>query len=66
MSYIKLTWKCKKCGDIQVSYSNRRHDMQICKCGHSGVDLEKWYSRYMGSVEELKREEVDEQTETLK
>mgnify|MGYP006910662831 CR=1 FL=1 len=56
MEYVKLTWKCKKCGDIQISYSNRRHDMQVCKCGCSGVDLEEGYQRNMGSIEEIKRE----------
>jgi len=62
----KLIWKCKKCGDVQTSYSNRRHDMQMCKCGQSGVDLEEWYQRNIGSIEEVSREEIGYNTDNAK
>jgi len=58
MKYIKLTWKCAECGDVVTSYSNRRHDMNFCKCGLSGVDLEEWYQRNIGKIIEIKREEI--------
>ena len=49
----RLIWKCQECSDIVVSYSHLRHDMNICECGVSGVDLEDGYGRFMGVVEEL-------------
>jgi hypothetical protein len=52
---IHLTWSCGICNDVVESYSNRRHDMNMCKCGKSGVDLELWHQRNMGEVKELKR-----------
>ena len=58
MTHVKITWKCKECGDIQTSYSNRRHDMQMCKCGFSGMDLEEHYTRVIGGIEIIKREVI--------
>lgn len=55
---IKLTWKCGKCGDIVESYSFKRWDMDVCKCGESGIDLEDWYQRNFGCPVEIKREEI--------
>ena len=57
MKQIKLTWKCVKCNDIVISYSDVRHNINFCKCGESGVDLEEWYQRNTGNIKELKREE---------
>jgi hypothetical protein len=54
----KLTWRCEICGDTVESYSDKRHDMNTCKCGKSAVDLEDWYQRNMGKVKELKREKI--------
>lgn len=54
-----LKWKCTKCGDVQKSYSDRRWDMNMCKCGESGVDLEEGYSRYLGHVKVLKITQED-------
>ena len=53
---IKLTWQCGYCNDTVISYSNRRHDMNYCKCGKSAVDLEEWYQRNAGSIKEISRE----------
>ena len=53
---IKLTWECGECGDVKVSYSNRRHDMNYCGCGKSAVDLEEYYQRSMGVVKSISRE----------
>lgn len=56
----KLTWQCNRCKDIVISYSNIRWNMDGCKCGQSGVDLERWYQRNFGYVKELKREIIDD------
>lgn len=60
MIVIQLIWKCKKCGDILVSRSDKRHDMNVCKCGQSGVDLEQWYQRNMGSIEPLNEKKIED------
>lgn len=43
-----VTWKCLDCGDIKVSNSHRRHQMDMCGCGRSGLDLEEEYARMCG------------------
>jgi hypothetical protein len=53
---VKITWQCKKCNDIVISYSNLRHNMNFCKCGESAVDLEESYQRTVGDIIELKKE----------
>jgi len=58
--YKKITWKCGVCDSIQESYSNRRWDMDICKCGQSGMDLEESYSRQMGEIIIVKEEILEE------
>ena len=58
--YKKITWKCGKCDSIQESFSNRRWDMDMCECGHSGLDLEEYYSRSLGSVIIIKEEILEE------
>ena len=55
---IRLVWKCELCGDIVVSYSHLRHDMNICSCGKSGVDLEEYYQRNMGKITEISRKNI--------
>lgn len=57
---IRVTWKCGKCGSIQESYSHKRWEMDVCECGHSGYDLEPWYSRTMGNVIIIKEEVLKE------
>lgn len=37
----RLIWQCNQCDDIIVSHSHRRHEMNFCKCGKTGVDLEE-------------------------
>jgi len=54
---IRLTWKCNYCNDVVISYSNLRHDMNMCDCGKSGVDLEEGYQRNMGDIQEISRKE---------
>lgn len=58
MKGTKITWKCKKCEDVRESYSWKRWEMDICRCGESGIDLEEWYMRSMGCPEIIKREET--------
>lgn len=62
----RLIWRCKSCGEIVLSYSNLRHDMNICDCGKSGVDYEEWYTRAFGSVEVLSTKEYDQETKRWK
>ena len=50
---MKIQWKCKECGDIVVSDSSVTHQMDMCKCGMTGVDLEEGYSRVYGSYERI-------------
>ena len=45
-----MKWMCKKCKDIKES-KPIRWQMDVCKCGSSGVDLENDYSRMFGEVE---------------
>jgi hypothetical protein len=44
MTYIK--WYCTGCNDIIISNSFRHHQMDICKCGKSGCDLEEYGIRW--------------------
>lgn len=55
---VRLKWQCEICKDIKTSYSHKRHDMNMCKCGKSGVDLEEWYQRNIGKVKELERTSI--------
>lgn len=43
-----LVWTCLKCGDIKVSNNHRHHELNMCKCGSSGVDYEEYYTRILG------------------
>lgn len=52
MTYIK--WRCKYCGDVKISNSKRRHQMDICKCKKTSIDLEGGYMRVFGLHEILK------------
>lgn len=49
------TWMCNVCQDINISDSSLRHDMNMCKCGEAGYDLEKYYSRSLGDLSILRR-----------
>ena len=53
MVYVK--WTCSKCGDILISNSNRRHEMDTCRCGESSLDLEEEYARMIGSYKPLEK-----------
>ncbi len=48
MTYIK--WVCKKCEDIKVSNTNRRHELNSCKCDSSYCDAEEGYTRWGGEA----------------
>lgn len=47
--YVK--WKCEVCGDVKISNSKRRHEIDMCKCMCSGLDLEEDYARILGSYQ---------------
>ena len=53
MKKVVWKWRCEECGDKVTSYSDKRHDMNYCKCGKSAVDLEEQYARSIGSVKVL-------------
>lgn len=59
MEKVILTWKCGICNSVQKSYSHKRWEMDMCKCGKSGVDLEEYYQRNIGNIIEINRETVD-------
>ena len=50
---MKIKWTCKICGDIVVSDSSVTHQMDMCECRMSGLDLEEYYSRTYGAYERL-------------
>lgn len=49
----KIKWKCKYCGAIIISDTDKQHQMDFCKCRKSAVDAEKEYVRTMGKVKFL-------------
>lgn len=57
MQIIRLIWKCSYCKDVVISYSNISHEMNVCECCKSGVDLENGYQRGFGDIEEISRKE---------
>ena len=59
-SYVRLIWECSFCRQVLISYSNKRHEMDVCNCGKSGVDLEEFYQRDSGYPVELHREIIKE------
>ena len=46
---VKMIWYCPKCNWVSVSDSEIHHCMEICKCGETGVDLEEYGQRTMGT-----------------
>jgi hypothetical protein len=55
MTYTK--WRCKKCKYIGFAISGRHHEMNTCPCKQSGIDLEEYGCRIMGSYEHI--EDID-------
>lgn len=49
----KIKWKCKYCGAIIISDTDKQHQMDFCKCRKSAVDAEKEYVMTMGKVKFL-------------
>jgi hypothetical protein len=47
---VYLIWQCQECKDIVASNSFRHHQMDMCKCGKSGVDLEEYGCRMSGNI----------------
>ena len=62
MNITKVTWECTECKDVVISDSSKRHDINFCKCGNSGFDLEEGYSRSCGNIREISREVVEKVT----
>lgn len=52
-----IYWKCATCNSVQVSDPKKRWSMNMCSCGESGVDAEEYYTRMMGNVVEITKEE---------
>jgi len=61
MTYV--IWSCKDCNDARVSSDNETHQMDICCCGKSGLDLEKEYTRMSGDCSIIKELKWDFLTE---
>lgn len=59
MKRIRLIWQCNHCKDVVISYSYLQHDMNVCDCGKSGLDLENDYQRTFGSIKEISRKEFN-------
>lgn len=55
---IRLIWQCEYCNDVVISYSHLRHDMNVCECGKSAVDLEDSYQRVAGKVKNISRKKL--------
>lgn len=54
-----IKWKCAICDSVQVSRSDRRHEMDACECKKSALDLEEYYQRNMGAIVILEQVECD-------
>lgn len=63
---MRIYWHCNECGKEYVSNSKIRNNMDICSCGHSGVDVEEFYQRSFGYVIIDKVEKVEKDTKTNK
>ena len=55
---MKIKWRCKHCGDVLVSDSSVTHQMDVCKCGKSGLDIEDEYGRVFGWYEYIGEVEI--------
>lgn len=53
-------WECGSCGKVHSSNPEKRHSMDWCPCGQSAVDAEEFYSRMLGSVKIISKEEYEE------
>lgn len=56
-----IIWQCTKCEDIQISNPRQHHQMETCKCGLAGIDLERymWRAQSPDLIFELKRINLD-------
>jgi hypothetical protein len=54
-----IYWKCGDCNSHHISDKKKRHQMDWCKCGNSALDAEEFYSRGIGNVIEITKEEYD-------
>jgi len=53
-----MEWKCGECSTWNISDTERTHQMDICQCGKSGVDLEEHLTRTIGNISENRMSEV--------
>lgn len=49
-NYSYCIWKCLSCGKINYSIPQRHHQMDVCKCDNSGMDLDIYLCTIMGEV----------------
>jgi hypothetical protein len=47
--HFKVRWSCALCDDIVYSDTREHHKMDFCRCGKTGVDLEIYLTRRMGT-----------------
>ena len=44
-----IIWQCPHCKDIKISNPRQHHQMETCKCDMTGMDLEEYGMRTMGT-----------------
>ena len=49
-----IIWKCPECGDVRASNNLQHHQMDTCKCGITGIDLEQHTCRHIGYPKTIK------------
>lgn len=45
---VKIVWVCPHCNWVRVS-DYTHHCMEMCKCGKTGIDLESYGCRFVGT-----------------
>lgn len=46
---MKIVWYCPACNWVSISDSSQHHCMETCKCEQTGIDLEEYGMRTMGT-----------------
>jgi len=60
MGKMVMKWECLTCGKVNTSDSSVTHQLDMCSCGNSGIDLEEYYTRFIGDVREISTEKYDD------
>ncbi len=49
IKHKKIAWVCDNCHYLTISDTREHHNMNMCKCGKAGVDLEYYMARWAGN-----------------